>query len=132
MTISVAMAIACMALLQIKHFICDFALQTIRHVQCKGIYGHPAGLEHSGIHVVGTIPCLWLVGANWMAIAVIGVAEFVFHYHQDWFKERVVKRNGWTFTDHQYWIALGADQLAHQLSYIAMIVAIATIPGAMR
>jgi len=132
MTISVAVAIGGLALLQIKHFICDFVLQTIRHVQFKGIYGHPAGLEHSGIHVVGSVPCLWLVGASWPAIAAIAAAEFAIHYHQDWFKERVVKRNKWTFTDHQYWIALGADQLVHQLTYIAMIVALATIPGAVR
>jgi hypothetical protein len=132
MTISVAMAIGGLALLQIKHFICDFVLQTTRHVQFKGIYGHPAGLEHAGIHVLGSIPCLWLVGANWTATAAIAAAEFVIHYHQDWLKERLVKRNKWGFTDHQYWIALGADQLVHQLTYIAMIVVLATIAGAMR
>jgi hypothetical protein len=53
MTNAVFLAIAGLTLLQIKHFICDFVLQTSRHVQFKGIYGHPAGVEHSAIHAIG-------------------------------------------------------------------------------
>jgi hypothetical protein len=130
MTNAVFLAIAGLTLLQIKHFICDFVLQTSRHVQFKGIYGHPAGVEHSAIHAIGTLPCLWLVGATWPAMAGIAFIEFLIHYHEDWFKERMVKRHKWGVTDHQFWIALGADQLVHQLTYIAMVVALLTIPSA--
>jgi len=131
MTSMVSVAIGGLALLLIKHFICDFVLQTARHVQFKGIYGHPAGLEHSGVHILGTLPCLWFIGATWPAIAAISVVEFAIHYHEDWFKEQMVKRNMWGFTDHQYWIALGADQLVHHLTYVAMIVALVKIPAAL-
>ncbi len=131
MTGTVFVVIAGLTLLLIKHFICDFVLQTSRHVQFKGVYGHPAGLEHSGIHVIGTLPCLWFIGAVWPAIVVIVVLEFAIHYHLDWLKERVVKRSQWGFTNHEFWIALGADQLAHNLTYVAMIVALIRIPGAL-
>ncbi len=131
MTGTAFVAIAGLTLLLIKHFICDFVLQTARHVQFKGIYGHPAGIEHSAIHAVGTLPCLWFAGGAWTAIAVIAAVEFAVHYHLDWLKDRVVKGNQWGFTHHGFWIALGADQLAHQMTYVAMIVALIKIPGAL-
>ncbi len=127
-----SIAVLGFALLQLKHFLCDFVLQTARHVKFKGIYGHPAGIEHSAIHVAGTIPCLWLVGASWTAIMAIAIMEFLIHYHEDWLKERVVRQNGWTPADHKFWIALGADQLVHHLTYVAMIAALLNIPGALR
>ena len=130
-TNTVCLVLAGLALLQTKHFICDFVLQTIRHVQSKGIYGHRAGLEHSAIHAIGTVPCLLIIGVTWVAAVAIAVVEFVIHYHEDWLKENVVKYYKWTFSDHQYWIALGADQLVHQFTYVAMIVAVIKIPGAL-
>jgi hypothetical protein len=131
MTNAVLLALAGLTLLEVKHFICDFVLQTARHVQFKGVYGHPAGLEHSAIHVAGTLPCLWIIGASWPAIGAILIAEFLIHYHEDWLKEQMVRRNQWGFTDHAFWIALGADQLVHQLTYIAMIFVLFRVPGAM-
>jgi hypothetical protein len=132
MTNAALIAIAGFALLEIKHFLCDFVFQTARHVQFKGIYGHPAGLEHSAIHVIGTIPCLWLIGAAWPAILVIAAAEFLIHYHEDWLKERLNRKYRWTPADHVFWIALGADQLVHHLTYVAMIAVILGVPGALR
>lgn len=132
MNAALSVAVVGFALLEIKHFIADYALQTARHVQGKGIYGNPAGIEHSAIHVAATVPCLWWIGASWSAIAVIGIVEFLIHYHEDWAKEQIVRRNGWTPSDRQFWLALGADQLVHHLTYVAMISALLQVPGALR
>jgi len=37
-------------ILQIKHFFCDFVLQTPYQFLNKGIYGHPGGFIHAGLH----------------------------------------------------------------------------------
>ena len=48
-------AITLLALLLIKHCLCDFVLQTPWQLAQKGTYGAPGGLVHSGIHVAGTL-----------------------------------------------------------------------------
>jgi hypothetical protein len=116
-----AIVIVAMALLQIKHFLCDFVFQTQRHLQCKGQYGRLGGIEHSAIHAAASIPCLLFVGvAPATALIAIGV-EFVIHYHEDWLKEQIVRRNRLTTQDKYYWVAIGADQLVHQITYLGMV-----------
>ena len=130
MTQPVLVALWALGLFQLKHFICDFALQTERHARLKGIYGHPAGLEHAGIHVAGTIPCLWLVGATPLAIGLIAAAEFVIHYHVDWLKEQIVQGAGWTTAHKGFWVAIGVDQLVHHATYLAIVFVLMTWAGA--
>ena len=108
-------------LLQIKHFIGDFVLQSARQSRFKSGYGHRAGLEHAGIHAVLTLPCLLGVGVALTSAVIAAAAEFVVHYHEDWLKERIIYRAGLTSGDQGYWLAFGADQLVHQLTYLAMI-----------
>jgi hypothetical protein len=121
MTDPIFVALGGITLLLIKHFICDFVLQTSRHVQFKGIYGHPAGIEHAAIHVLGTVPCLWLFGATPLTILAIAGAEFVIHYHVDWLKEQIGQRAAWTPADKGFWVAIGADQLVHNLTYVGIL-----------
>lgn len=112
--------------LVVKHAIADFFLQTRYQWMNKGKYGHPGGLLHAAIHVAFSAPLLLILpppSLNY-GLAVLA-AEFVVHYHCDWTKEQVVKRNGWTFTDDAFWRAMGVDQLVHYLTYIAMVVALA-------
>ena len=42
------------ALLLVKHFVCDFVVQTPYQIMNKGRYGHPGGLLHAGIHAAAT------------------------------------------------------------------------------
>jgi hypothetical protein len=114
-------ALLALVLLQIKHLLCDFVFQTARHVQFKGIYGHPKGIEHSAIHAVATVPCLLVVGGVLKITLILAAAEFVIHYHTDWLKERIGKQAGWTPSDHPFWIALGVDQLVHHLTYVGIV-----------
>ena len=50
-----------------KHFICDFVIQTEWQVRTKGIYGHPGGAVHAGLHAVASLPASWCGGrrGNW-------------------------------------------------------------------
>ncbi len=107
--------------LELKHFLCDFVLQTEYQVRTKGIYGHFGGFIHSGLHILGTVPALLIMGAGLKAMAVILAVEFVVHYHADWMKSAVDKRYQWGMTDQRYWILFGTDQLIHQLTYIGIL-----------
>jgi hypothetical protein len=104
---------------QIKHFICDFVIQTPFQIRNKGTYGHPGGFIHAGLHILGSLPALLILGAPPETIAILLAAEFVIHYHVDWFKARFDQdRNE---QDSAYWIVFGIDQLIHQITYVAMI-----------
>src|SRR5258706_1118458 len=61
--------------LQVKHFLCDFVLQTHYQVRTKGIYGHVGRFIHSGLHIVGSVPALLIMQAPLPAIAIIMIGE---------------------------------------------------------
>ena len=110
-----------LALLQIKHFVADFPLQTATMRREKGYYGQAGGLRHTFVHVIGSalvlLPFLGLGGA----VAAVLVAEGVTHYHLDWAKERIVRRFRLGMRTPGFWWVFGADQGAHQLTYLAMV-----------
>ena len=114
--------LAAVAVLMIKHTAADFFLQTPYQYCNKGIYGHPGGLLHAGIHVALT-PLVYLViaPASLLVAAAIALGEFAVHYHVDWAKERVTKGHGLTPQTPGYWHALGIDQLLHGLTYLAIV-----------
>jgi hypothetical protein len=124
-TSQIALVLWSLALLQVKHFICDFALQSTFQVRTKGIYGHPGGFLHAGIHIIGTTPVFLLIRPSLLLGLGILVVEFLVHYHIDWSKEQVLRRLGLTTADGGYWIALGFDQLLHQLTYVAIVAVLA-------
>lgn len=114
--------LAAIAVLMLKHTAADFFLQTPYQYCNKGIYGHPGGLLHAGIHVALT-PLVYLVLAPASLLLALGIAlgEFAVHYHIDWIKEQVTKGNGLTPQTAGYWHTLGVDQLLHGLTYVAIV-----------
>ncbi len=114
-------AITLLALLLIKHCLCDFVLQTPWQLAQKGTYGAPGGLVHSGIHVAGTLVALLAVMPTLPVILTVLVAEFLVHYHIDWLKEQVVRRYD-IREGARFWNAIGIDQLMHNLTYLAILV----------
>jgi len=118
-------ALLLLLLLQLKHFVCDFVTQTPYQMRYKGIYGHPGGLVHAGLHVIGS--AIVVVALNVamplsmpvMLLVALLAAEFVLHYHIDWGKEQVIK----PFVEEQgaaYWAIFGLDQFLHQATYVAI------------
>jgi hypothetical protein len=116
-----ALALWALLALQLKNFICDFVIQSEYQVRTKAIYGHFGGFIHSGLHILGTIPALYILGATPKAIAIVLACEFVVHYHADWFKSAVDRKFQWGPTDQRYWMVFGSDQLIHQLTYLAIV-----------
>lgn len=110
-----------LVLLEIKHFICDFVIQTGYQVRKKAIYGHPGGLLHAGLHGIASLPAILLLTASPLLISAIVVGEFVVHYHVDWLKSAITRLRGLSFDDLLYWVFFGADQFLHQATYIVIL-----------
>jgi hypothetical protein len=106
---------------ELKHFICDFVIQTQTQARKKGFYGDIAGITHAGSHIIGSIPALLILGADIQTMAILLIGEFLIHYHTDWFKARLDRTRATAGQDHVFWILFGLDQLIHQLTYIAMM-----------
>ena len=103
-------------LLQIKHWYIDFVNQSDEEVNGKAIYGNLKGIGHSAKHGIATmlIFTLWLgpVGSF-----LLGLIDFVIHYHTDWLKMNYGNRD---VTTPAFWNHLGLDQMVHQITYILL------------
>ena len=120
MTDPVQALIAIFAILQIKHFICDYPLQTMYQLRNKGTYFHPGGIIHSGLHALFTTSTFVVVAPGLVLGLGIVIGEFLLHYHIDWGKEQIIKRMRWMAAGREFWWAIGADQLLHHLTYVAI------------
>lgn len=110
-------------LLQIKHWYIDFVNQSNEEVAGKGIYLNRTGMWHSAKHGIATVLCALLV-FGWsytFCCIVLGIIDFIAHYHIDWAKMNINKKKGYTIEMPQFWAWLGADQLAHQITYIGLV-----------
>jgi hypothetical protein len=110
-----------LALLFVKHWYIDFVNQSNEEVAGKGLYGNAHGLMHSIKHGVVTFLIFWLFLTEWPISIVIGFIDFVIHYHVDWAKMNINRRWNYTVADKGFWAWLGADQLAHSLTYLLLV-----------
>lgn len=114
---------------RIKHFACDFMLQTDWMALTKGKpgkEGYQALFSHTLIHALGTLlivlafaPVLW-----WLALV-----DFVVHSIVDRLKGLITLKKGWQTNDTLFWWAFGADQELHNFTHLAYIVAILVYKG---
>lgn len=110
------MALWILTVLVVKHFVCDFPLQVPFMFLNKGKYGHPGGIIHAAVHGVGTLLVLFCFGLpSWLALI-----DFAIHYHVDWLKNQLNDRFALQPANKFFWWLLGADQLAHYLTYIGL------------
>jgi len=110
-----------LALLFVKHWYIDFVNQSPEEVEGKGIYGQAHGLMHSIKHGLVTFIIFAFFTVNFSFSVIIGVIDFVIHYHVDWAKMNINKRWNYTIEQPQFWAWLGADQLAHSLTYLGLV-----------
>jgi hypothetical protein len=87
----------------------------------KGIYGNAHGVMHSLKHGVATFLIFWLYVMDFEYAIIIGFVDFVLHYHIDWTKININKRWNYIAENPQFWAWLGADQLAHSLTYLLLV-----------
>ena len=132
------------AVLFVKHFLADGPLQTPYQIDNKGIWFHPGGLLHAGIHTGLTAVCLiaWCaltgIGAQPVLIAALAVGEFAIHYLTDLVKKRIDDQREWSTPGFEsgaerelvihdpaaYFTLLLADQMIHSLTYVAIVYAV--------
>ncbi len=113
-----------LALLQVKHAIFDGPLQHSWMLREKGFYGKPGGIVHAGLHGLGTFAALGILGVDIFPMLALAAADAFIHYHVDYIKETMVRRNGWTVEQPYFWWALSTDQLIHQFTYLGIAAAL--------
>lgn len=113
------MATLLMVLLIVKHFICDFVLQTNKMIFEKGTYGAKGGIQHALEHTIGTAVVLSFFFYSVWAVIVIALVDGVLHYHIDWTKQNF--GGHYDPRDKGFWIWLGADQMCHYLTYVFIV-----------
>lgn len=109
---------------RVKHFVCDFMLQSDWMALTKGTpgkEGYKALFSHTLIHACGTFlifiafaPALW-----WLALV-----DLLVHSIVDRLKGVVTLKKGWQTNDTLFWWAFGVDQELHNFTHIAYIVVI--------
>lgn len=109
-------------LFQVKHVLGDWVWQTGWMVNNKGIWGHPGGIVHAGLHGLLSLPVLYIAGLELLAVVIVAAVEAVVHYHLDWIKGRHTRLKAQSPSDKAFWVWMGIDQFAHQVTYIAILL----------
>lgn len=115
----IQLVLVLLVLLFVKHWFADFVVQFDYMVLEKGTYGADGGIHHSLIHTFLTYVIVWVMFNPTLAILVATV-DGITHYHIDWLKMNISRWRKLTIRDWEFWMWLGADQLAHALTYIAL------------
>lgn len=114
-----------MLLLQIKHYVADFVIQTYAQTVRKGIYRDPVGISHSMDHITGSLLVLllasFIIPLDPLQIIALCILEGIIHYHIDWAKVHYGIKD---ITKPLFWNQFGMDQLAHQITYLLMVLAL--------
>ena len=117
-----AAALLALLLLEAKHFLFDFVLQSPYQSKNKGIYGHPGGILHAALHVLGTAAVMAFFLADLPFLLLLLIAEFLIHYHTDWAKAQLVKHSA-PARGARFWAIFGFDQFIHHATYAAIAFA---------
>ncbi|WP_366872894.1 DUF3307 domain-containing protein [uncultured Roseobacter sp.] len=110
-----------LCLLQVKHMLADYFLQTRSMLDGRADYLHMGRLAHVGVHGAGSAIVFLIVGSSLLFVFPLVLAEGIVHYHVDWWKGRYTSEQQLTTADAAYWRASGIDQALHQFTYIGMI-----------
>ncbi|WP_299830880.1 DUF3307 domain-containing protein [uncultured Roseobacter sp.] len=121
MVVSYSTLLILLCLLQVKHMLADYFLQTKMMLDGRGQYLHLGRFLHAGVHAVGSVAAFALVGTPFAFIIPVVLLEWAVHFHIDWWKGRHTADLKLTPADAAYWRASGVDQALHQLTYVGMI-----------
>ncbi len=109
---------------RLKHFMCDFMLQTDWMALTKGKpgrEGYQALFSHTLIHALGTLIIMLVFAPNLWWLSLV---DFVIHSIVDRLKGIATLKNGWQTKDTMFWWAFGADQELHNFTHIAYVALI--------
>ena len=120
-----AVTIAMLACLQVKHYFADYLMQPAWMLDAKGDPRRAGGYAHAGVHAFGSLPALLVAGSGPARTVVLVMAEFAAHYLIDFAKARLSRRTRCGPDTRLYWSLHGGDQLMHQFTYAGLILAAA-------
>ena len=106
-------------LLNLKHLVAEYILQTPHMAQSKIRYGSLNSFIHTLHHAFGTLVAGLLVDFNLGLILGLVLLEAVIHYHIDWLH---MKYGAQSYKDKKYWQWLGIEQFLHHQTFILLIV----------
>lgn len=111
--------------LETKHYLADYFLQPSWIIAGKGDFRRAGGYAHAGIHAALTGLVLLFVGTPIPLLISVVMAEFVVHYLLDYGKIRYSVGVHISDQPSRFWALHGVDQMLHQLTYAAIIFAVA-------
>ena len=123
-----------LVLFQLKHFICDYPLQTqymLGKMQATGWIQPLAA--HAGVHAIATFLIAYVVLDlvywldNLFFATLFAILDFVIHFTVDRIKASPNLGGRFNPTQPYFWWALGADQMAHHLTHYLFIAIIVLI-----
>lgn len=106
---------------ELKHFFADYLLQSRMMIAGKGDLGAIGGYAHAGLHAALSLAVMLLAGVPIAIAAGLAAAELVVHYLLDFSKTRYARGANAQTDPWRFWALHGVDQLAHHLTYVAMI-----------
>jgi len=109
-----------LVLFQIKHMFADYFLQTPKMLSGRGQYLHLGRAQHAGVHAIGSALVLGVVGTNILTLIGLIVAEWIVHFHIDFWKASHSDKKKLAPDQAAFWRAAGLDQCLHQLTYVGM------------
>jgi hypothetical protein len=110
-----------LGMLFIKHWYVDFVNQSMDEVASKGNYGEWLGIRHSLKQGIGTFLVFFLTDVMLFDCIIMGAIDFILHYHIDWAKININRKRNYTVEMPEFWKWLGADQLAHSITYLWLV-----------
>lgn len=110
--------------LQVKHFVADYLLQSPWIIAGKGHFDRPGGYVHAAVHVLGTAPALLYIGLDASIVALLLAGEFLVHFLVDHVKAVLARARPQSPNSARFWAWHGADQLAHHLTYSAILLVV--------
>ena len=111
---------------RMKHFVCDFLLQTNWMATKKGdpgIKGYKALFSHCSIHAVGTALIALIFSPTLIWLAAV---DFAIHSIIDRGRAILGNKKKWTCSDKAFWVSLGIDQEFHNATHLILIIIIYT------
>ena len=115
--------------LELKHYIADYFMQPGWILAGKGDFRKPGGYAHAGIHALLTGVVLLIAGIPLDIVVPVVLAEFVVHYVLDYSKILYSRGVHVDTQPGRFWALHGIDQIAHQLTYAAIIFAVMSARG---
>lgn len=105
---------------QIKHFVCDYPLQSQYMLKKMNESGWVKPLAaHAGVHSIFTFLIVAVFGGLFLAIPM-AILDFVVHFAIDRIKVKYSK--GVNPSESKFWAYLGLDQMAHHLTHYTIIL----------